>query len=222
LAEPRKLIEQLAADVGVRVVGLDRIPHDLWPGASLPPLSFAERLTLISAGFEMTFEFSRDGTALRFVPIPDQVALERSYSVPTDIRSRAAQLSKMFPESTIRSNGNTLSVVALLEDHNTIRDLLDGKSVSRPTVIGATRRPEVRIASLKVENKPVGAVIEYLAEQLKIEVEFDHATKSRLSELVSFTVRDATQQQVFKAALDPVGLSFRLQDGKLTVIPGTR
>lgn len=56
LAEPRQLVEQLAQEVGLKVANFDAIPHDLWPAFSSPPLSWCDRLTLVLAGFHLTFE----------------------------------------------------------------------------------------------------------------------------------------------------------------------
>ena len=49
LSTPRGLIEQLAEDGQFRVAGIDRIPHDLWPAANLPPMTISQRLSLVLA-----------------------------------------------------------------------------------------------------------------------------------------------------------------------------
>jgi hypothetical protein len=46
LATPRELLGQLAEEAQVSVSGLERVPHDLWAGAALPPLAWIDRLTL--------------------------------------------------------------------------------------------------------------------------------------------------------------------------------
>ena len=78
LAEPRKLIEQLAQDAGIEIQGIDQLPHDLWPAADLPPLTFTQRLTLVLAGFDRTFEFLPNQTRVRIVPIPNEIKSDLS------------------------------------------------------------------------------------------------------------------------------------------------
>jgi hypothetical protein len=73
LAEPRQLLLDVARQYSLTVVNPEAVPHDLWPAADLPPLSLAEQLTLLLAGFDLTFEVSGDGRELRLVPLPIDV-----------------------------------------------------------------------------------------------------------------------------------------------------
>ena len=70
---PRELLANLARQGGLEIAGTDRVPHDLWAGADLPPLAWVDRVTLIVHQFDLTFEI--DGTrGIRLVPIPEDVA----------------------------------------------------------------------------------------------------------------------------------------------------
>jgi len=73
LTEPRELLGQLLAQAGLRAAGLDRVPHDLWAGAELPPLSLLDRLTLVAMQFDLTFTVSPDGQTVTFVPLPEEL-----------------------------------------------------------------------------------------------------------------------------------------------------
>lgn len=73
LSEPRELVSQLIVQSGFRAEGLDRLPHDLWAGAELPPLPLVERLTLILIQFELTFAVSPDGQAITLVALPEEL-----------------------------------------------------------------------------------------------------------------------------------------------------
>jgi hypothetical protein len=70
LAEPRELILQLARQSQLEVDGLEQVPHDLWPAADLPPLDFAEHLSLLLAGFGLTFEVSEAAPRIRLTAMP--------------------------------------------------------------------------------------------------------------------------------------------------------
>ena len=48
--------------------GLEQIPHDLWPEVDLPPLKFAQAMSLSLAGFGLTYDYVQDGTAIRLTP----------------------------------------------------------------------------------------------------------------------------------------------------------
>lgn len=73
LATPRELLKQLAEQAGVELVGLERVPHDLWAAADLPPLSWADRMILIAYQFDLTFAISSGGAKLELVPLPDNL-----------------------------------------------------------------------------------------------------------------------------------------------------
>jgi hypothetical protein len=54
------------------VTGLDAIPHDHFPAASLPPLSLAERLDLVLAHFDLRVEWTAAGGAIVPLVAPDR------------------------------------------------------------------------------------------------------------------------------------------------------
>lgn len=72
-SEPRELLRQLARRSRIEIDGLERVPHDLWAAADLPPLSLIDRLTLIVAQFDLTFKISPDGRRVTLVPLPGNV-----------------------------------------------------------------------------------------------------------------------------------------------------
>jgi hypothetical protein len=75
-AAPRDILTQLAQQNGLTLEGLDRVPHDLWAAADLPPLSLVDRLTLVAVQFDLTFTASADGRTITLVHVPDDLAAE--------------------------------------------------------------------------------------------------------------------------------------------------
>ncbi|MFV2068066.1 MAG: hypothetical protein ACC645_13920 [Pirellulales bacterium] len=69
LGTPADLIRQLAHEAKAEVRQIERMPHDLWPAAKLPPLPLTDRLTLITYGFDLSFELNSRGDVVRLVPI---------------------------------------------------------------------------------------------------------------------------------------------------------
>ena len=77
-SRPRDLVATAAAEAGLQIDGLDRIPQDHFPAAELPPLPLADRLDLILFHFDLRMAWSRSPTGSRprgsIVPLPDATA----------------------------------------------------------------------------------------------------------------------------------------------------
>ena len=75
----RAIARALASECHVDIQGTDRIPHDLWAAGDLPPLNFFDRLTLVAAQFDLTFEIDPTGESVELVAMPATVEISRDY-----------------------------------------------------------------------------------------------------------------------------------------------
>jgi hypothetical protein len=218
LAEPRQLLADLARQASVTVQNPEQIPHDLWPAQSLPPLPWVDRLSLLLAGFGLTFEIGGQGTLVRLVPLPATAALEKTYSTRGDAADLALQLRRIVPQAAIRTETGKLHVSASQDDHDKIERLLAGQSVKtvkpvKPGTGGGEKR-----YTLTVENQPAGAVLKTVAGALGKELKYDEALLEKLNTNVSFTVKDVPLDELLKKTLQPLGLAYRLDEKALEVI----
>jgi hypothetical protein len=71
LAEPRSVLASLAAEAGLKPVGLERIPHDLLYHVATPPLTLDERLTLVAVQFGCTCRLDVGQGAIVIERLPD-------------------------------------------------------------------------------------------------------------------------------------------------------
>jgi len=93
LTEPRQLLTSLVESSGWRIVGAERIPHDLWRGGRLPPLSMAEQLSVLLIGFHLTFEVSPSQRAIMIVPLPAPI-LETQLEPRSELPKEAGPLNR--------------------------------------------------------------------------------------------------------------------------------
>jgi hypothetical protein len=217
LATPRDLLVELAAESGAEIAGLEQFPHDLWPAVALPPLALADRVTLVLAGFGLTYQFSPDGRRLQLVPFPQTAAISQTYSGKGHPRENAERIARLYPEAKVTVEGEAIRVVGPWEAHQAVELLLQGQRVTRtspPSTKGGGRT----VYTLKVENEPVGGVIKALAEQLKLQVMIDPAVEKKLAERISFNVADVSRDELLRAVLLPAGLSFRMNGTELQII----
>jgi hypothetical protein len=90
LTEPREMIARLATEHGWRIENAERIPFDLWPAGQLPRLALSDQLTVLLAGFDLTYRLVPDKRAIEIVPV-DWSALEPRAAVATPRRSATTQ-----------------------------------------------------------------------------------------------------------------------------------
>jgi hypothetical protein len=94
-----------------------------------------------------------------------------------------------------------------------------------PQSTSAEAPPETtrQVYSLRVEEKPVGAVTRELARRLDWHVEFDEAAIEAaglsLEAHVTFDVEDVEQEELLEALLRPAGLVFRRDGDRIVVVP---
>ncbi|MEX2173103.1 MAG: hypothetical protein WD872_01990 [Pirellulaceae bacterium] len=99
LAEPRTLLAELAGQGGVSIENAELVPHDLWPAGNLPALVWTDRLTLLLAGFNLTFEPVGDGRTIRLGSVPDNLAAQTTLPEspsPDDNRAPAVPGEKRY------------------------------------------------------------------------------------------------------------------------------
>ncbi len=216
-SSPRQLIEQLAAEVELKIERPEQIPHDLWPAVALPPLDFAQRLSLLLAGLELTFEYS-DAHAIRLLPLPATATVERSYAVSSQQTAALQEVAQRFPEARVTRRAGNVILVAPLEAHELLQGLLHGRRPPGATPVKPVTKPKV-LWTLRIENQTVVAVVKTVAKRLECQLACDPALLGKLNQRVSFEVNQVTLEDLLQAALSPAGLTYRLDATTLRILP---
>jgi hypothetical protein len=114
LAVPRVVVTELVKKNGWGVVDAERIPHDLWAAGQLNGLTFAEQLTMLLIGFDLTYEIRSEARTIAIVPIDKSASTARVEDAP---KQAAAQ----WPES---ANGKTKQVYSLRVAEQPVGDVM--------------------------------------------------------------------------------------------------
>lgn len=185
---PRDLFEQLCGSAGLQLVGQERIPHDLWAAADLPPLPLIDRLTLVALQFDLTFQV--DASADRLVLVP----------VPRDL--------PMSPEREMERSHETIATSPT-------------KAAAKPAV--ASRAPRAETFTINRARGPLGPLLRELATKLNLELKIDEKALAEagisLNQEVAFQVKNATLDELLRAAVEPAGCDFRRSGTVLEVFP---
>ena len=180
LSEPRGVISSIVEHRGWRLTNADAIPHDLWSAGELPGLTFAEQLTVLLLGFDLTFDLRPNDRSIEVVPLKDVVK----------------------PPSV---NATT-------------------KRSTTPPNATHTKKETRKVYTLRVQEQPVGAVLQELSKRLHWAIQIDEESIKKagksLDKRVSFSVENADQEHLLEALLRPAGLDYRLEKERVRIIPG--
>jgi hypothetical protein len=219
LSAPRDLLAELGRENGLQIDGLHQIPADLWAAADLPPLALPDRLTLVLAQFDLTYEPSADGTSLRLVPMPGKPVIEQTYpvsSLPHDVATQLQQ-NKLLDGAEIDVAGNKLIVRGRQEDQDVVHDLLAGRTAHRTKVAEGRK-----VYTLRVEL-PVGKLLDALGPKMGVELQLDRsaitAAGISLETKVQVDVKEVSADELLRAVLEPAGLTYVRHENIVEVKP---
>ena len=191
---PSDLVAASAAEAGVVMQDSDRIPHDHLPATTLPPLTLAERLDLVLAGYDLRIDWQGDHNRDPKRATGRIVAIEHGLATKTPRRPDAEK-------TTDHSPGKRTAVVS-----KPIGD-------QQPAAGGDTF--SLRVAA------PLQEVLVVISARLKLRLDIDRDSLQRrgiaLAEIVRVTVKDVTREQLLTAILDPLKLEWTIRDGTLHV-----
>jgi hypothetical protein len=215
LSQPQQVLKELAGQAGLRFTNLNVVSLDLWPAVSLPPLPWTDRVTLVLAGFGLTFELDERATSARLIPAPNSPLIENHYAPRGGWNELATQLRRVMPDAQIRVERDQLVVAARQEDHDKIQRLLTGQSIK-------TNRPAKsageKLYSLKVPSQPAGNVVATIAKNIGKQPRFSSAVAQKLQQNVTFEVNEVPLGQLLDTSLKPLGLTYRLSEDVLEIV----
>ncbi len=189
--------------------------------ADLPPLPLADRLLVVAYQFGLTVKFSPDGKVASLVPIPDDVAIVKEYPGGRQPQQLAAKWAALAPNCQIRVAGERIIVRGLVEDHERIS--LPGKAPARqPPKSVSPERGEKRYTVAGAKG-PMDRLLQELAGKLQLDLRIDREAleKAGISPgvEVSFSVREATLDEMLQAIVRPAGCVFRREGALVEVFP---
>jgi Secretin and TonB N terminus short domain len=221
LTTPRDLLEKLGRENGIQIAGMDQIPHDLWAAADLPPLELIERLTLIAGQYDLTFQVSADGNRITLLPVPERVELVRSYPAGRQAQATVKNYASLAPQARIHIDGDKIVVSGMIEDHERIST--PQRPAERNTAKSADVDPAFKRYTLTIEEQPIGPLLEHLVPQLNLELKIDKKALEKagisLDQRVSFSVKNVTVDELFRAALKQTGLKFIRRENIVQIVP---
>jgi hypothetical protein len=221
-------VEEVSGGARVSLANPDQIPHDLWAEGRLPNLPRVTQLTILLAGFDLTFEFaSPDTIAVR--PIRGDERWQQAYRLPSARAALVNEIQSAFPHAVLTVDGGELHVAGMMEEHEVIREWL--QRGRRPeAVVGSVPTGErvdpdslSRRYTLRVVRRPLGDVLREIERSTPYRFVYDRERMTRagasLHELTSFDVVDADIDGLVQALLKPAGLRAERKGTTIEITP---
>ena len=210
-ANPRNILQEEAANLGLTITNPDDIPFDQWDTGQLAALPFAYRTTILLAGFGKTFQFTEKST-ISIIDFPQQATYQTVIARQVSSQN-LTQLRKQFPTLQINPNDSGLAVAGRWEEVHQIERLLSNgtTNTTKPVTAG------MQVYTLTVENQSVQAIINAIAQQEKLMVQASTKAQQLWTKRVSLEAKQLSLSQLLTNVTMQAMLKFTIE-GKILSI----
>lgn len=227
LASPRDIVRGLAEERDLQIKGLELIPHDLWGGTDLPPISLGEAATLVLIQYDLTFRLTGTGKSLEMelMPIPEMVAIEKKWALPRAKADAIRQaIQNELPGMATQSTAEQLVAQGTQEQLEVLERLIN--SLSSGTT--SKKKPPApaplskRRITFQAKDAPLSAILEKLAET-GIQFDYDRAALKAqgidIDQLTAVDVKDVRPEELFEELFPPAGIDYRIDGLRISLSP---
>lgn len=198
-ARPRDLLATTAREAGLELDGLDAIPHDHLPAATLPMLSLAERLDLVLAHYDRRIAWTTRGAEV--VPL-DAGMTARDNA----LRPAAASQSEPGPKPEHEAQATAQP---------------QRKPTPRRGTNPTTTRETFSLRLAAPLDQALAAVATRLSLDLTIDAPSLAASGIAPGEIARVDVREVSRAELLDAIVAPFGLAWSIDAGTLRVFAST-
>ena len=192
-ARPRDLLATTAREAGLELDGLDAIPHDHLPAATLPMLSLAERLDLVLAHYDRRIAWTTRGAEV----VPLDAGMTARDHAP---RPAAASQPKPKAQATAQPQSQP-----------------QRKPTPRPLANPTTTRETFSLRLAAPLDQALAAVAARLSLDLTIDAPSLAARGIAPGEIARVDVREVSRAELLDAIVAPFGLAWSIDAGTLRV-----
>ena len=192
-ARPRDLLATTAREAGLELDGLDAIPHDHLPAATLPMLSLAERLDLVLAHYDRRIAWTTRGAEV----VPLDAGMTARGHAP-----RPAAASQLEPQPNPMAQATSQP---------------QRKPTPRPLANPTTTRETFSLRLAAPLDQALAAVAARLSLDLTIDAPSLAARGIAPGEIARVDVREVSRAELLDAIVAPFGLAWSIDAGTLRV-----
>jgi len=224
LDRPRDMLQQVAEKFQIEIDGLDKLPHDLWAATSLPQVTATEALSLLLVQFGSTFEFVPNRAAVRIVPIPERVFVERSHRVLANSPVSHDAARQRFSEVDFEQAEGKLIVRGTVEQQAEIAAWLrtGNQKTTKPTDKPLRDR---HFKTLQQKNVALGEIIKtFIVYGIKIEYDPEQFANGGISldQKIDIDEKDIYAEKLFRKIFEPRGIEVTIEGETVRLTPKSK
>ena len=171
------------------------------------------------AQFDLTFQVSPNGAEIGLLPLPEEVAIERTFPAGAKPAEQVRDYRRLLPECEVELSGGRIVVRGRIEAIERIEVSRQGSRVSTRVSAEPSKR-----YSMAIQSQPLEAVLNHIAKETSLTIEIDNdslaAADIASDGPVTFTVEEATLDELLEAAVSAAKLNFSRDGQDVRVFAG--
>jgi hypothetical protein len=211
LAQPQSIVTAIAETVNVRITNIDKIPFDLWDKHALPNLPFAMRMSIVLAGFDLTYQMNNDGS-ITLIPFPNEASYQKAFA--TNVSAvNLNRIKNRFPTLRITNNMQQLVASGRWEEIAELELLLSGNIITRPRPMTTSKQ----VYTLSVTNQTIQDVLQAIASNEKLELTGSEAAQKSWDKRISLEAKELPLADLLRQVVGKGNLQYRIVDKQLLI-----
>ena len=194
------------------------IPHDLWASGTVPGSTVTEKLTLLLAQFDLSFEWQPGASSIQLVSMPKQPTVARTWSISRSKRTRITELLPQLRHYNVQVNGARLTATATVEQLEELDRLLYPERYPNSAT---PRSPQGDLRFTFEIRAQLGSLLKALPEKSDIRFNYNEDTlKSAgvdLTRGIDMKMNNATLPELCKALFKDSGIVWKIDGNTVTL-----
>ena len=211
LSQSRSIVTAIAKTVNAEITNIEVIPFDLWDKHTLPNLPFAMRMSIVLAGFDLTYQMNND-RSITLTPFPTEAKYLKAFSNKVSA-ANFNRIKNIFPTLQITNSNQQLVAVGRWEEIAELELLLRGNSITRPKPTTTSKQ----VYTLTVTNQTIQNVLQAIASNEKLELVGSAEAQKIWSKRISLEAKELPLANLLLQVVGQGNLQYRIAAKQLLI-----
>ena len=211
LSQSQSIVSAIAKTVNAEITNLETIPFDLWDKHTLPNLPFAMRMTIVLAGFDLTYQMNND-RSITLTPFPTEAKYLKAFSNKVSAAT-LIRIKNRFPTLQITNTNQQLVASGRWEEIAELELQLRGNNVNRPKPTTTSKQ----VYTLTVTNQSIQNVLQAIASNEKLELVGSVEAQNIWSKRISLEAKELPLATLLLQVVGQGNLQYRIAAKQLLI-----